>query len=59
MNSIGKGMPIMEMMDASPMTPNSGTPRSMKKTNEMTSSMDQSSLPWKWSVRLRMSRKSP
>ena len=39
MNSIGNGMPIMEMMEASPMTPNSGTPSSMKKTNEMTSSM--------------------
>ncbi len=43
MNSMGKGIPIMETMEASPMTPNSGTPSSMKNTKEATSSMDHSS----------------
>ena len=39
MNSIGNGIPIIEMMDASPITPNRGKPSNMKKTNDKTSSM--------------------
>ena len=39
MNSIGNGIPIIEMMDASPITPNRGKPSNMKKRNDKTSSM--------------------
>ena len=37
--TIGNGIPIIEIMDASPITPNRGKPSNMKKTNDKTSSM--------------------
>ena len=39
MNSIGNGIPIIEMMEARPITPNRGKPSSMKTTKDMTSNM--------------------